>query len=227
MRKRSRKLSQAVIGRLPKYYRYLDGLYINGVTRISSGKLAEFMEITASQVRQDLSSLGEFGQHGYGYTVSQLLCVIKETLGISNTQNVIIIGAGNMGHALASYGKLSKHRFKIVGIFDKDLSVIGTNINDLIVQNINTIDKFIKSTKVDIGAICVPSNDGAIVGEKLVSLGIKALWNFSPVDLKFSDDVVVENVHLTDSLMILSYRYRQKSIINDAAEKILGAKRSV
>lgn len=222
MNKKFKKIPETVVRRLPRYYRYLDRLYSEGIDHISSRKLAEVMEATASQIRQDLNCLGEFGQHGYGYKVSQLMQAIAQVLGIDKSQNVLIIGAGRMGQALADYGRLNKNGFNIIGIFDKDPKVIGNIVKNLKVQDVQEIDDFVKNNYVDIGIICISNDEGPMVAEKLASLKIKAIWNFSPVDIKPLNDVIVENVHLIESLTVLSYKLREKKLIDGIVDKIIG-----
>lgn len=202
----NKKISMAVINRLPIYYRYLHELLKSDIIRISSKELSEKIGITASQIRQDLNCFGGFGQQGYGYNVEHLYNEIGKILGVDALFKTIIVGAGNMGQALANYTNFEKRGFELIGIFDVSPVLIGTKIRDIEVESFENITNFIKNNKVDIGMICVPSKHAIPVAEKLVDLGVRGLWNFSPVDLKFSEDVVIENVHLSDSLMILGYK---------------------
>lgn len=206
----SKKISMAVIKRLPRYYRYLSDLLTLGIKRVSSKELSSRMGITASQIRQDLNCFGGFGQQGYGYNVESLFNEIGNILGLNRTFYSIIIGAGNMGQALANYGNFEKRGFKIVGIFDANPEVIGKVINDISVMDIESLDEFVKHTKVDIAMITVPYKATAMVADKVARLGVKGLWNFSPMDLKIPYDVIVENVHLSDSLMVLGYKLNEK-----------------
>lgn len=206
----SKKISMAVIKRLPRYYRYLSDLLTLGIKRVSSKELSSRMGITASQIRQDLNCFGGFGQQGYGYNVESLFNEIGNILGLNRTFYSIIIGAGNMGQALANYGNFEKRGFKIVGIFDANPEVIGKVINDIPVMDIESLDEFVKHTKVDIAMITVPYKATAMVADKVARLGVKGLWNFSPMDLKIPYDVIVENVHLSDSLMVLGYKLNEK-----------------
>lgn len=205
-----RKVSIAVVKRLPRYYRYLYDLLKIGITRISSKELSERMGITASQIRQDLNCFGGFGQQGYGYNVESLFNEIANILGVNEKFNTIIIGAGNMGQALANYTNFEKRGFRHVGIFDVNPNIIGKKINSLTVMHMNELNEFVKNNKVDIAMITVPYDQTPAVAERLVELGIKGLWNFSPMDLKLSGDVIVENVHLSDSLMVLGYKLKEK-----------------
>lgn len=206
----SKKISMAVIKRLPRYYRYLNHLLELGIKRVSSKELSNRMGITASQIRQDLNCFGGFGQQGYGYNVESLFNEIGNILGINKTFNVIIIGAGNMGQALANYGNFEKRGFKIIGIFDANPELVGKNINDLEVINIEELESFVQKNSVDIAMICVPYRATASVADKVARLGIKGLWNFSAMDLEIPYDVIVENVHLSDSLMVLGYKLNER-----------------
>lgn len=201
-----KKISIAVIKRLPRYYRYLADLLKLDITRISSKELSARMGITASQIRQDLNCFGGFGQQGYGYNVELLYNEIGNILGINNKYQTIIIGAGNMGQALANYPNFENRGYKIVGIFDVNKNLIGNKINNIEIMHLDTVDTFVKKNKVDIAMICVPHEQTPIVADKVARAGVKGLWNFSPMDLKIPYDVVIENVHLSDSLMVLGYR---------------------
>jgi redox-sensing transcriptional repressor len=204
-----KKISIAVIKRLPRYYRYLYDLLKLGITRISSKELSERMNITASQIRQDLNCFGGFGQQGYGYNVESLFNEISNILGVNETFHTIIVGAGHMGQALANYGNFEKRGFKVVGIFDVNPAVVGTAINGIEVLHIDKLDEFIKQNKVDIGILTVPYDQTPAVADRLARLGVKGLWNFSPMDLELEHDVVIENVHLSDSLMVLGYKLNE------------------
>ncbi|HHU91219.1 MAG TPA: redox-sensing transcriptional repressor Rex [Clostridiaceae bacterium] len=205
-----KKISMAVIRRLPRYFRYLYDLMQLDIKRISSKELSERMHITASQIRQDLNCFGGFGQQGYGYNVEYLYNEIGKILGTDKRFNCIILGAGNMGKALASYENFRKRGFDIVAVFDVDEKKIGTKINDIEVYSTDKIPEFVAKTKVDIAILTVPNKKIIDVAKEITSLGIKAIWNFSPTDLRLGEDVVVENVHLSDSLMVLGYRLREK-----------------
>lgn len=186
----------------------------SGINRISSKELSERMGITASQIRQDLNCFGGFGQQGYGYNVESLYKEIGRILGLDNNFQTIIIGAGNMGRALANYKNFEKRGFKLIGIFDKDPKVVGQKINDLDVRHIDDLQKFTQENKVDIAMLCVPHDETPIVAEKAAACGIKGLWNFSPMELKLSHsnvnkNIVIENVHLSDSLMVLGYKINE------------------
>lgn len=204
-----KKISIAVIKRLPRYYRYLSDLLDNGITRISSQELSRKMNLTASQIRQDLNCFGGFGQQGYGYNVQNLYNEIAAILGVEEAYNVIIIGAGNMGQAIAKYGKFKKRGYSINAIFDINPEVVGTYINDIQVRPIEEMQDYIKNHKTDIAVLTVPKKScKELVGTIAVS-GVKGIWNFSSVDLHEEAErygLVVENVHLSDSLMVLGYR---------------------
>jgi len=205
-----KKISMAVIRRLPRYFRYLSDLMQLDIKRISSKELSERMHITASQIRQDLNCFGGFGQQGYGYNVEYLYNEISKILGTDKRFTCIILGAGNMGNALANYENFRKRGFDIIGIFDVDEKKIGTKINGIEVYSNEKLPEFIANNKVDIAILTVPNKKVIDVAKQITSLGIKAIWNFSPTDLRLGDDVVVENVHLSDSLMVLGYRLREK-----------------
>ena len=200
-----KNISQAVIKRLPRYYRYLGDLLEKGVDRISSGKLSGLMNITASQIRQDLNNFGGFGQQGYGYNVPYLYEEIGKILALDKKHKVAIIGAGNLGLAIAKNSDFKKRGFEVVAIFDKDEDKIGMSVNGIVVRSSSEIPKFFEKTQFDIAAIAVPKERAIESATALAKLGVKAFWNFAPTDLHLPKDVVVENVHLTDSLMTLSY----------------------
>ena len=199
-----KEISQAVIRRMPRYYRYLGELIDEGVERISSNELSERMKVTASQIRQDLNNFGGFGQQGYGYNVKFLYDEIGKILGLNEQHNIIVIGAGNLGQAIANYVKFEKLGFVIVGLFDVNPALKGQNVRNIEIRMLDELSEFVKTTKVDIAALTMPKEAAGSVTNLLVSNGIHAIWNFAHVDLDVKD-VVVENVHLSDSLMQLSY----------------------
>lgn len=198
-------ISKAVIKRLPRYYRYLGELIEEGVERISSNELSAKMRVTASQIRQDLNNFGGFGQRGYGYNVPYLYEEIGKILGLDKTHHMIIIGAGNLGQALANYVKFEKRGFKIVGIFDVNPVLKGISIRGNEICMMEELPQFLKEEKVEIATLTLPKNNAAEVEDLLVKNGIKAIWNFAHLDLNVPKDVIVENVHLSESLMRLSY----------------------
>lgn len=198
-------ISKAVIKRLPRYYRYLGELIEEGVERISSNELSAKMRVTASQIRQDLNNFGGFGQQGYGYNVPYLYGEIGKILGLDKTHHMIIIGAGNLGQALANYVKFEKRGFKIVGIFDVNPVLKGISIRGNEIRMMEELPQFLKEEKVEIATLTLPKNNAAEAADLLVKNGIKAIWNFAHLDLNVPKDVIVENVHLSESLMRLSY----------------------
>lgn len=200
-----KKISAAVIKRLPRYYRYLGDLLDNGITRISSNDLSKRMHVTASQIRQDLNKFGCFGQQGYGYNVELLYEEIKKILGLDKSYNLVIIGGGNLGQALANYGNFGKRGFNFIAIFDRNPKLIGLNIRGIEILDVAELENFLKTNHVDIGVLALPKDNAKQVAPILVNNGVKGIWNFSHVDLDVPDNVVVENVHLTDSLMQISY----------------------
>ena len=198
-------ISKAVIRRLPRYYRYLGELLEEGVERISSNELSEKMRVTASQIRQDLNNFGGFGQQGYGYNVPYLYTEIGKILGLDKTHHMIIIGAGNLGQALANYVQFEKRGFKVVGIFDVNPVLKGISIRGNEIRMIDELPEFLETHDVQIAALTLPKNNAAETADMLVKQGIKAIWNFAHLDLDVPEDVIVENVHLSESLMRLSY----------------------
>lgn len=206
-----KKISAAVIRRLPRYYRYLGELMESGINRISSGELSRRMKVTASQIRQDLNNFGGFGQQGYGYNVEYLYEEIGKILGIDRIHNMIIVGAGSLGQAIVKSGDFAKRGFIIKGVFDNDEKLKGKKIKDLEVQMADAMQQFIKDENIEILAITVPKEAAREVAKAGVDAGIKAVWNFAHTDLNLPDNVVVENVHLSESLMQLSYNIINRS----------------
>ena len=204
-----RQISKAVIKRLPRYYRYLGEILNNGVERISSGELSTKMQVTASQIRQDLNNFGGFGQQGYGYNVKFLYDEIGKILGVDKKHPMIIIGGGNFGHALANYD-FEKNGFITKAIFDVRPSLVGTDVRGIPVLMMDELEDFVAREHIEIAVLTLPKDRVAEIADRLVRCGIKALWNFAHLDLKVPDDVVVENVHLVDSLMQLSYNINRK-----------------
>ena len=201
-----KSISPAVIKRLPRYYRYLGDLLKNNVVRISSKELSQRMNVTASQIRQDLNNFGGFGQQGYGYNVKYLYTEIGKILGIDRQHNLIIIGAGNLGQAIANYANFEKRGFIIKGMFDINPRLIGLVVRGIEIRGVDDLEQFIKDNDVQMAALTIPKTKAPEIADRLVNAGIKAIWNFAHVDLNVPDDVVVENVHLSESLMRLSYR---------------------
>lgn len=209
----SRGISQAVIRRLPRYYRYLGELLENGVERISSNDLSKRMQVTASQIRQDLNNFGGFGQQGYGYNVKYLYTEIGKILGLEEEHGMIIIGAGNLGHALANHAGFEKRGFVLKGIFDVNPTLKGMTIRGVPIYMMDELEDFMKNSDIEIGILTIPKAKAIEVANQLVDYGIKAIWNFAHTDLNLPDNVIVENVHLSESLMRLSYnisRYNEE-----------------
>ena len=201
-----KEISQAVIRRMPRYYRYLGELLEDGVERISSNDLSKRMNVTASQIRQDLNNFGGFGQQGYGYNVKFLYEEIGKILGLNQKHNIIVIGAGNLGQALANYVKFEKLGFVITALFDVNPALEGVTGRGIKIHMLDELEDYCKDHVVDIAALTMPKEKADAIANRLVNLGIQAIWNFAHVDLDLIDkDVVVENVHLSDSLMQLSY----------------------
>lgn len=202
---KKKNISMAVIKRLPKYHRYLQELMKNDVDRISSKELGEKIGFTASQIRQDLNCFGDFGQQGYGYNVRELYNQIVSILGLDQNYKTIMVGAGNIGQAIANYTSFVRLGIELVGIFDVNPKVIGTKIRDIKIDAESNLREYLKSNNIDIGIICVPKINAQRVCDELVAGGIKGIWNFAPVDLIVPNDVNVENVHLSESLSTLIY----------------------
>ena len=200
-----KEISQAVISRLPRYYRYLGELRDEGVERISSQELSKEMRVTASQIRQDLNHFGGFGQQGYGYNVEYLFVEIAKILGLDQEHHLVLIGAGNLGQALLNYNNFERRGFLFKGIFDQNPKLHGLKIKDLEIKPMEELGSFIAENNIDIAVLTIPKNSAVKVAEKLVEYNIKAIWNFAHVDLNVPEYVQVENVHLSDSLMKLSY----------------------
>ena len=202
----SKSISIAVIKRLPRYYRYLGELLAHDVVRISSKELSEKMGVTASQIRQDLNNFGGFGQQGYGYQVEYLYTEIGKLLGLDQKNNLIILGAGNLGMALTNSSGLHNRGFEVIGIFDVNPEIVGTVVRGITVLHTDMLEQFIKENQVDIAVLTVPKSVAPVLASNVVKWGVKAIWNFAPTDLHLPEDVVQENVHLTESLMRLSYK---------------------
>lgn len=211
----AKQISKAVIKRLPRYYRYLGELLEDNVERISSNDLSKKMRVTASQIRQDLNNFGGFGQQGYGYNVKYLYTEIGKILGLDIVHPMIIVGAGNLGQALANYVEFEKRGFKLVGIFDVNPVLEGIAVRGIEIQMISDLPFFLKENQIEIAILTLPKNKAGDMADILIENGIKAIWNFAHIDLDTPDDVIVENVHLSESLMTLSYnlsQYRQEHI---------------
>ncbi|SES86777.1 redox-sensing transcriptional repressor [Natronincola peptidivorans] len=205
MAKKFKDISMAVIRRLPKYHRYLKELLDKEVYRISSKELSNMMGFTASQIRQDLNNFGGFGQQGYGYNVEELYGEIKKILGLNISYGTVIIGSGNLGQAIANYTNLQKHGFNLLALFDTNPKLIGMRIRDVPIYDIDEMQEFIDTNNINIGIICTPKEFAQDIANKLVKANVSAIWNFAPIDLKVPENIIVENVHLSDSLFIISY----------------------
>ena len=192
----SRGISRAVIRRLPRYYRYLGELLENGVERISSSDLSKRMKVTASQIRQDQNNFGGFGQQGYGYNVKYLYTEIGKILGLEENHNFIIIGAGNLGQALANYTSFENRGFILKGIFDVNPRLEGVTIRGVQIRMMDELSSFIRDNDVEIGVLTIPKEKAIEVANLLVDNGVRAIWNFAHTDLNLPDNVIVENVHL-------------------------------
>lgn len=199
-----REISQAVIRRLPRYYRYLGDLLENGVERISSNDLSKRMKVTASQIRQDLNNFGGFGQQGYGYNVKYLYTEIGKILGLGENHNMIIIGAGNLGQALAKYATFDRLGFVLKGLFDVNPELKDTVIRGVRVRMMDEFKEFISHNEIEIAALTIPKEMAVDVANLLVENGVHAIWNFAHTDLNLPENIIVENVHLSESLMRLS-----------------------
>ena len=214
------RVSDAVVRRLPMYYRHLRDLEKAGVVRISSQELGERMNLTASQIRQDINCFGGFGQQGYGYHVSNLKERIAEILGLRHDYHVIIVGAGNIGRAVANYAGFDKEGFHIQAMFDVSPALVGVDVHGVLVQPIEKLKVWLETHKVDIAVLSVPKAFAQDTADLLVAGGVRAIWNFAPVDFALPEGVAVNNVHLSDSLHILSYRMNEKELFEalDAAK---------
>ena len=204
---KKQNVSDAVIRRLPRYYRYLDDLHGKGVVRISSSSLGAKMGITASQIRQDLSCFGEFGQQGYGYNVEELRAEIGHILGVDNHHRIIVVGVGNLGHALMQNFRFSDIGFTLEAAFDISPELIGTQVAGVPVLDLAQLDQYIQDSKPDVAVLTVPQSVAQSTADRLVALGVRGFWNFTNVELTSdSQNVRIEDVHFADSLLTLSYR---------------------
>lgn len=199
-------VSEAVIKRLPGYYRHLRELESAGVVQISSQELGERMQLTASQIRQDINCFGGFGRQGYGYNVKELKEHIGEILGLDKKHRMIIIGAGNIGAAVAHYPTFYNEGFETIAIFDKDENRIGKMINNVVISPESELEAFLTQNEIEIAVLAVPKSDAQQILDRLISLNVHAVWNFAPTDLETPSGMIVVNVHLSDSLQILSYK---------------------
>lgn len=207
LRMKKQKISDAVIHRLPRYYRYLDDLHNKGVVRISSSSLGAKMDITASQIRQDLSCFGEFGQQGYGYNVAELRAEIGHILGIDKGHRLIVIGAGHLGHALLQNFDFEKVGFQVDSAFDVSPELIGTSIRGVTIRSMDELEDYVAQFRPNVAVLTVPQNVAQPLASRLIDLGIKGFWNFTNVELSSHEpDVFFEDIHFVDTLLTLSYR---------------------
>lgn len=205
----NKNISMAVIRRLPKYYRYLADLLSRDIQRISSKELSEIIGFTASQIRQDLNNFGGFGQQGYGYNVEALHREIGKILGLDRKYRAVLVGAGNLGQALTNYSGFKNAGFNIGAVFDANPKMIGLKIRDYEIMDSDNIESFVSNNDIDIAILCIPKNGAQAVANKLVSSGVRGIWNFAPIDLEVPSEVIVENVNLTESLFTLSYLMKE------------------
>ncbi len=215
---KNRNISMAVIRRLPKYNRCLKDLLDKEIYRISSKELSVILGFTASQIRQDLNNFGGFGQQGYGYNVEELYHEIQKILGLTRDYKAVVVGVGNLGQAIANHTNFEEHGFKILAMFDINPTLIGLQIRGTPVLDNKELRGFIKANDIEIGVITTPVQVAQSVADELVEAGIKAIWNFAPMDLKVPDDVVVEDVHLNESLFIMSYLIKEKALLKSLEE---------
>ncbi len=203
-------VSMPVIRRLPRYYRFLYDLMQSGVNRISSRELSQRMGLTASQIRQDLNCFGEFGQQGYGYIVEELYDEIGHILGIDDPVVAVMVGVGNMGKAIANHMDFTRRGFRLAGLFDDADALVGTELHGMTILPTDALEEFCREHQPKMAVLCIPKEAAKQVVDRLVNCGVKAFWNFSHYDIAYDHpDVVVENVHLGDSLMTLSYRIHE------------------
>lgn len=209
-------VSDPVIRRLPRYFRYLRILMRAGKMRVSSGELATMMHITASQIRQDLNCFGGFGQQGYGYNVSYLYAKICELLGVGAGITAVVIGAGDLGRALVRSSMFAKRGVDILSLFDINPALIGHEFGGVTVRGMDDLESFCKQNDVKMAVLTLPKDQAETVAERLIAAGIKGIWNFTGKELHYDDsEVAVEEVHLGDSLMSLNYRLCHKPAKKD------------
>ncbi|ACL68971.1 CoA-binding domain protein [Halothermothrix orenii H 168] len=209
-RVKSQGIPVGVINRLPHYYRYLSSLMARDVERISSRELASKLGVTASQIRQDLSYFGCFGQPGYGYRVQELQAEIGKILGVNENMHMVLVGAGNLGMALMKYPNFRRRGFYIRAIFDSDINKIGQEVEGIEIKPVSELEKYLSRFNVDIGIIATPAGAAPEIASIFMNGGVKGIWNFAPVSLNPEEGVVIENVHISESLMTLSYKVKEK-----------------
>ncbi len=204
---KSEHISMSVVRRLPRYYRFLYDLKENGITRISSRELAQRMGLTASQIRQDLNCFGGFGQQGYGYMVDQLYSEIGHILGMDTLSPAVLIGAGNLGRAIANHMDFENRGIRLIGVLDDSPDVVGQKVRHMEVLPTERLEALCRPAGVEVAILCIPKEAAPSIVKRLIDIGVRGFWNFSHYDIGFAyKDVVVENVHLGDSLMTLSYQ---------------------
>ena len=208
---KKQRISDAVIRRLPRYYRYLDDLHSKGIVRISSNSLGVRMGITASQIRQDLSCFGEFGQQGYGYNIVELRTEIGHILGVDTQRRLVIVGAGHLGHALIRNFDFVQGGFELDTAFDVSPTLIGTKVNSVLIRPLSELEDYFAALHPAVAVLTVPKASAQETAERLVALGVKGIWNFTNVELSVAGDVFVEDVHFADSLLTLSYRISKEA----------------
>ena len=203
---KSINISNSVIRRLPRYYRFLGELEDQQISKISSRELSERMHLTASQIRQDLNCFGGFGQQGYGYNVSELRKEIGRILGVDKHRKTILIGAGNLGTALAVHINFEKSGCSLIGIFHSNKKIVGNPLGKLTITDIDDLEKFCRENKPEVAVLCIPKSVTKEIVDRLTELGVRSFWNFSHYDINVEHkNIIVENVHLGDSLLTLSY----------------------
>lgn len=203
---KSINISNSVIRRLPRYYRFLGELEDQQISKISSRELSERMHLTASQIRQDLNCFGGFGQQGYGYNVSELRKEIGRILGVDKHRKTILIGAGNLGTALAVHINFEKSGCSLIGIFDSNKKIVGNPLGKLTITDIDDLEKFCRENKPEVAVLCIPKSVTKEIVDRLTELGVRSFWNFSHYDINVEHkNIIVKNVHLGDSLLTLSY----------------------
>ncbi len=208
--KKNSRISAAVVKRLPKYYRYLGMIENKGIIRVSSQELSEITGLTASQIRQDLNHYGGFGQQGYGYNVEDLRGEIQKIIGIHRGYDVILVGVGNIGRAIYNYESFKEAGLNIVALFDANPDLVGKKYGNVKIQSVDTLSDYLKKNEIDIAILSVPAKSSQEIANTVVEGGVKGIWNFAPLDLKVPEDVILENVHLDESLFTLTYYMNNK-----------------
>lgn len=205
------KVSNNVIRRMPRYLRKLDDLNAAGIERISSGELGRQMGLTPSQIRQDFSCFGEFGQQGYGYNILELRTEIGHILGVDEQHRLVVVGAGHLGHALLRNFDFMQTGFLLDTAFDVSPTLIGTRVNNVLIRSFDEIGDYFAVCHPDVAVLTVPKHIAQEVAEQLVVLGVRGIWNFTNTELHVGSEVFTEDVHFADSLLTLSYRISKTS----------------